>query len=83
MKKIFGIITLVLIIIGLVFGRETQIEWAVYLSIPLAVLFGAAGMAFFQRRIEAIIGGMVIGALLPIILPQFLEAFKLALSALP
>jgi hypothetical protein len=70
MKKLIITIGFILTVIGLIAGVEAEIEWTVYLSIPLAIIFGAAGMAFFQRRIEAIIGGMIIGALLPTILAQ-------------
>ncbi len=79
MKKIFSIFALVLVVIGLVFGRETQIEWTMYLGMPLIIVFGSAGVAFFTKRLEAIIGGVMIAALWPVVF----ESFKTALAALP
>ncbi len=79
MKKIFGIFALALVFIGLVFGQEPQIEWTMYLGIPLIIVFGSAGVAFVTKRLEAIVGGMVIAALWPVVF----ESFKTALAALP
>ena len=82
MKKIFGIVTLILVVIGLVFGREAQIEWTVYLGLILVVMTGAVGVTFITKRFEAIIGGIIISALLPVILPLLAESFKDALRFL-
>ena len=79
MKKIFSIFALVLVVIGLVFGRETQIEWTMYLGMPLIIVFGSAGIYFVTKRLEAIIGGMMIAALWPVLF----ESFRTALAALP
>ncbi len=79
MGKIFGGLALVIIFIGVVFGREAQIEWTVYLGFPLVIFFGSAGVAFISKRFEAIIGGIVIAALWPLLV----ESFKTALLALP
>ena len=79
MKKIFGFVALALVAIGLVFGRETQIEWTMYLGMPLIIVFGSVGIAFVTKRLEAIIGGVVIAALWPVVF----ESFKTALAALP
>jgi len=57
MREIFGIAAAVLVVIGLVFGRGTQIEWTMYLGIPQIIVFGSAGVAIVTKRLEAIIGG--------------------------
>jgi len=86
MNKVAGIIMLVILVIGSIplIGLATQIEWAFYLSIPLILLMGSAGVAFLTKRIEVLIGGVVItallSALLPVVLPLFIESFKSALS---
>lgn len=84
MEKITGILMFVIIVIGSIsfIGLATQIEWTFYLSIPLICLMGSAGVAFLTKRIEALIGGVVITALLPVVLPPFIESFKSALSYL-
>lgn len=79
MKKIFVGLALVITFIGVVFGREAQIEWTVYLGFPLVIFFGSAGLAFIRKRFEVIIGGMMIAALWPFLV----ESFKTALFALP
>ena len=79
MIKLFGILALALVVIGLVFGRETQIEWTMYLGMPLIIVFGSAGVSFVTKRLEAIIVGMVIAALWPVLF----ESFQTALAALP
>ncbi len=64
MIKVFVIVTLVTIVIGLLFGLAAQIEWTVYLSLPLVIIFGgSAVVAFITKRIEAIVCGAVIVAL--------------------
>ena len=68
MKKTFSIFALVIVFIGLIFGQETQIEWTMYLGIPLIIVFGSAGLAIVTKRIEAIVGGIVIAALLPVLI---------------
>lgn len=83
MKIILIIIGIVLTIIGLIAGVATEIECTLYFCIPLVILFGAAGLAFFRGRIEGMIGGMIFGALLPVVLQQLFDSFKLALSTLP
>jgi len=86
MNKVAGIIMLVILVIGSIplIGLATQIEWTFYLSIPLILLMGSAGVAFLTKRIEVLIGGVVItallSALLPVVLPLFIESFKSALS---
>jgi hypothetical protein len=68
MGKFLGVLTLIVIIIGFLFGPEAQIEWAVYFSIPLMIIFGTSvGVAFVTRRFEAIICGVLIGAAWPIV----------------
>jgi hypothetical protein len=66
MDKVFGIIILVTMVIGLLFGIAAQIEWTIYLSLPLVIIFGgSAVVTFITKRIEAIICGAVIFALWP------------------
>lgn len=48
-------------------GIGAKIEWTAYLGIPLVILTGSAGAAFITRRFEAIIGGIVISALWPVL----------------
>ena len=79
MKKILIIIGLVLTIIGLIFGAEKEIEWTAYLGIPLVIFFGAAGITFITKRIEAVIAGLVLAALWPVLW----EFFQTAVSSLP
>lgn len=70
MKKIVGVIMIVIIIIGLLpfLDIASKIQWTFYLGIPLIILIGSAGVAFITKRIEAIIGGIIIAALFPVIL---------------
>lgn len=64
MGKVIGILTLIIILIGVFFGTEAQIEWTVYFGVFLVIFAGSVGGAFITKRFEAIIGGMVISALL-------------------
>lgn len=73
MGTFIGILTLVVIIIGIFFGPAAQIEWTIYLGLPLVIFAGSVGVAFITRRLEAIILGMVIWALWPVLI----EAVKL------
>jgi hypothetical protein len=68
MKKIFGIVALVITVIGLLFGAAKEIEWTVYLGIPLMALFGGVGAGFVTKRIEGVVSGLVLGAFLGAIL---------------
>ena len=67
MAKIFLIVTIICIIIGLIWGPEVHIEWIIYLGIPLILIFGSAGLTFVTERIEAIIVGLVLAALWPVL----------------
>ena len=49
-------------------GPEVKIEWTTYLGMPLIILMGAAGATFVTKRFEAIIVGMVICALWPVLI---------------
>lgn len=49
-------------------GGETVITWLTYMAIPLVILAGSAGVAFYTKRVEAVIGGMVMAALIPALL---------------
>jgi hypothetical protein len=62
------------ILIGVFFGTEAQIEWTMYLGLPLVIFAGSAGVTFITSRFEAIICGAVIAALWPVLL----EAIKAA-----
>jgi hypothetical protein len=75
MAKVIGICTLIVILIGVFFGTEAQIEWTMYLDLPLVILAGSAGVAFITSRFEAIICGAVIAALWP----ALLEAIEAAI----
>jgi hypothetical protein len=74
LKVIIGICTLVVILIGALFGLAAQIEWTAYIGVFLVIIAGSAGVAFIIRRFEAIILGAVIAALWPVLL----EAIKAA-----
>jgi len=66
---IAGILVLLILIVGIIpFAPETKIEWTVYLGMPLIILTGSAGIAFISKRIEAIIGGIILAALWPVFL---------------
>lgn len=71
---IVGILTLILMIIGIFFGIEAQIELTVYFGIFLVIFAGSVGVTFITRRFEAMICGLIIGALWPVLL----EAIKAA-----
>jgi len=79
MKRIFAIAAGIIALIGFVFGREAQIEWTIYLGFPLVIVFGAVGITFITKRIEAIIGGIIVAALWPLLW----ESFQTAVSTLP
>lgn len=69
MKTIVTALIIVITAIGMApfLGIGAKIEWAAYLGVPLVILTGSAGAAFVTRRFEAIIGGVVISALWPVI----------------
>ena len=46
----------------------TKIEWTTYFGMPLIILTGSAGMAFITKRLEAIICGIMLSALWPVVL---------------
>jgi len=56
----------------------TKIELTTYLGIGLVILTGSAGMAVVSKRFEAILGGVIIGALWPVVF----ETIKLAANSL-
>ncbi|MBA7577410.1 hypothetical protein ES708_19262 [subsurface metagenome] len=70
MKAIAGILMMITLVICAVplIGPESKIELATYLGIPLVILMGSAGIAFISKRFEAIIGGIIISALWPVLL---------------
>lgn len=78
MKFIFTILTIILVLIGLLFGKETQIEWTTYLGICMVIVFGSTGLAFLIKKFEAIIGGIILAAFWPILW----ESFQTATSTL-
>ena len=77
--KIASILALLIIVICAMpfFGPEIKIEWTTYLGMPLVILMGSAGVAFITKRFEAIIGGIVIGALWPFLIELINNAIKL------
>ena len=72
--KIGSILMFIILVICAIpfIGPEVKIEWTTYLGMPLVILMGSAGVAFISKRFEAIIGGIIIGALWPVLL----EAIK-------
>lgn len=68
MRTFIGILTLIVIIIGVFSGPEAQIEWTMYFGMPLIIFGGSVGLTFITGRLEAIIAGMVIGALWPVLI---------------
>ena len=69
MGRIAGILVMLILLVGIIpFPPEAKIEWTVYLGMPLVILTGSAGIAFLSKRIEAIIGGIILAALWPVLL---------------
>ena len=70
MKQVAGFLMLLILIICAIpfIGPEVKIEWTTYLGFPLVILMGSAGVAFISKRFEAIIAGMILGALWPVII---------------
>jgi len=70
MKAIASILMMIILVICAVpfIGPEVKIEWTTYLGMPLAILAGSAGIAFISKRFEAIIGGLVISVLWPVLI---------------
>jgi hypothetical protein len=70
MKKAIGILMAVIILVGSLPFLDTvgKIEWTTYLGIPLIILMGSAGVAFITKRFEAIIAGVILSALVPVVL---------------
>jgi len=75
MKAIIGIIVVVIMLVGMMPFLDTasKVEWTTYLGIPLIIFTGSAGTAFVTKRLEAIIGGVVLSALWPIIYEMVLS----------
>jgi len=69
MKRIIAILMLAMVIIGAVPFVEagTKIVLTTYMGIPLVILTGSVGMAFLSKRFEAIITGIILSALWPVI----------------
>ena len=69
MKAITGIIVSIIMLVSMVpfLNAASKIEWTTYLSMPLIILAGSAGIAFVAKRFEAIIGGVILSALWPIL----------------
>lgn len=74
MKAIVAAFVGVIILVGAMpfLGPATKIEWTTYLGMPLVILTGSAGAAFITKRFEAIICGVILGALWPLILDSIL-----------
>ena len=75
MKAIVGIIVIVIMLVSMMPFLDTasKIEWTTYLGIPLIIFTGSAGTAFVTKRFEAIIGGVILSALWPIIYEMVLS----------
>lgn len=78
--KIFGVLVVVLFIIGLFLSFEQELELILYLGIFLAIIFGSAGVAFVTKRIEALVGGLIIGTIFAAFGPTILETLKESLA---
>ena len=79
-KVLVGVISAAIIVIGMMSFLDigTQITWTTYLGIPLVILIGSAGVAFITRRFEAIIAGVILSILLPVLI----DTVKSVLSTL-
>jgi hypothetical protein len=53
---------------------EKEIEWTVYIGIPI-ILLGGAGVTFITKRIEGVIAGLIFAALWPFIWEMLKAAF--------
>ena len=75
MKAAVGIIVIVIMLVGTMpfLDAALKIEWTTYLGIPLIIFTGSAGTAFVTKRFEAIIGGVILSALWPIIYEMVLS----------
>jgi len=69
MKAIVGIIVVALTLVSMMpfLDIAVKIEWTTYLGIPLIILTGSAGVAFVTNRFEAIIGGVLLSVLWPVV----------------
>ncbi len=67
MKKILMLIIAVIVSIPFL-SPDVKITWTMYLGMPLIILMGAAGAAFITRKIEAIIAGIVLSVLWPVLI---------------
>jgi len=68
MGKILVILALIITVIGIFSGPAAQIEWTMYLGLPLVIFGGSIGVAFITSRFEAIICGIVLAALWPVLI---------------
>lgn len=68
MKAIIIILVIVITLVSMIpfLDIAAKIEWITYLGILLIMFTGSAGIAFVTRRFEAIIGGVILSALWPI-----------------
>ena len=63
-----GLIILLLLISRLpLIEPGIKIQWIMYLGIPLMIVMGSAGITIVTKRIEAVIGGVVMSALWPVL----------------
>lgn len=76
MKAIIAAIVGIMMLIGMMpfLDPTTKIEWTTYFGMPLIILTGSAGTAFITKRFEAIICGVVLSALWPVILDMALNS---------
>jgi len=75
MKAIAGIFFSIIVLVSMMpfLDIATKIEWTTYLGMPLIILTGTAGTVFITKRFEAIICGVVLSALWPMIYDMALE----------
>lgn len=64
------ILIAVIILVGTIpfFDAATKIEWTTYLGIPLIIFYGSAAITFVTKRFEAIITGLILSAMWPVII---------------
>ena len=76
MKAIIAVIVGIVMLVSTMpfLDPATKIEWTTYFGMPLIILTGSAGTAFITKRFEAIICGVVLSALWPVILEMALSS---------
>lgn len=78
MKRIVIILGGIIVLVGSLpfLDVASKMTWTTYLGIPLIILTGSAGVAFVTRRFQAIIGGVVLSAMWPVLLEIMRSAVR-------